>query len=114
MQVPALKPAHIHWPFLSPVSQSVIWGHTAFLQLIAPRLLLNVLPAVVGCVGEMIASMIWLWGGGRGRAVVGQVVPPIHRQNGVPSGVAPATHLRNQQRLREALGCVRWLREVVA
>ena len=29
-------------------------------------------------------------------------------------GVAPATHLRNQQRLREALGCVRWLRGVAA
>ena len=31
---------------------------------------------------------------------------------GPRQGVAPATHLRNQQRLREALGCVRWQREV--
>ena len=32
-------------------------------------------------------------------------------KTGFRQGVAPATHLRNQQRLREALGCVRWLRE---
>ena len=35
-------------------------------------------------------------------------------KTGFRQGVAPATHLRNQQRLREALGCVRWLREVAA
>ena len=49
-----------------------------------------------------------------GPSAASGVGPQHTAKTGFRQGVAPATHLRNQQRLREALGCVRWLREVAA